>query len=95
MHLRCICHCLNLVLHNGVDLCPKLEFLIKSCKDLCTHFKRCEINQLLPTTLKWNVDTRWNSIYDMFESISLNFDECENVLLDRNEVYYLMISIEN
>jgi hypothetical protein len=47
------------------------------------------MNQLLTTTLKLNVDTRWNSIHDMLESISLNFQKCEDLLLDRNETYYL------
>ncbi|CAF4224953.1 unnamed protein product [Rotaria sp. Silwood2] len=89
VHLRCICHCLNLSLHNGVSLCPNLELLIKSCQELCVHFKRCEMNQLLSTTLKINVDTRWNSIHDMMQSISLNFHKCEDLLLDRNEIYYL------
>lgn len=66
-----------------------MELLIITCQNLCTHFKRCEINQLLPTTLKLNIDTRWNSIHDMFESISLNYQQCEDILLDRNETYYL------
>ncbi|CAF1494105.1 unnamed protein product [Adineta ricciae] len=89
VHLRCICHCLNLTLHNGVKLCRNLELLIKSCQDLCSRFKRCEINQLLPTNLKLNVETRWNSIHDMFESISLNFNNCEDLFFERNEVHYL------
>ncbi|CAF4859520.1 unnamed protein product [Rotaria sp. Silwood1] len=89
VHLRCICHCLNLALHNGVDLCPSLELLIKSCQGLCTHFKRCEMNQLLSTSLKLNVETRWNSIHDMMESISISYQKCEDLLLDRNETYYL------
>jgi hypothetical protein len=78
-----------LALQNGVKLCPNLKLLIDSSQDLCTHFKRCEINQLLPTSLKLNVDTRWNSIHDMFESIYLNFNSCEDVLLARNETNYL------
>ncbi|CAF1199180.1 unnamed protein product [Adineta ricciae] len=89
VHLRCICHCLNLALHNGVKLCPNLELLIKSCQELCSHFKRCEMNQLLPSSLKLNVETRWNSIHDMLESISLNFDNCEDLLLERDETHYL------
>jgi hypothetical protein len=89
VHLRCICHGLNLALHSGVDLCPNMELLIKSCQDLCSHFKRCEMNHLLPISLKLNVDTRWNSIHDMFESISINFLKCEDLLFNRNETNYL------
>lgn len=47
------------------------------------------MNQFLSTSLKLNVDTRWNSIYDMLESISSNYQKCEDVLLNRNESYYL------
>ncbi|CAF3949970.1 unnamed protein product [Rotaria sp. Silwood2] len=89
VHLRCICHCLNLALHNGVDMCLNMEKFIKFSQNLCTHFKRCEMNQYLTTSLKLNVDTRWNSIHDMLESISLNYEKCEDALLNRNEVNYL------
>lgn len=89
VHLRCMCHCINLSLHNAVDLCPGMELLIKSCQQLCTHFKRCEMNPLLSTSLKLNVDTRWNSIHDMFESLTLNFQKCEDLLLNRNEISYM------
>ncbi|CAF1530213.1 unnamed protein product [Adineta ricciae] len=89
VHLRCVCHCLNLALQNGVTLCPGFESLIKSCQNVCTHFKRCEMNQSLPTSLKLNVDTCWNSIHDMLESISLNFQQCEDLLFDQNETFYL------
>ena len=78
-----------MALHNGVDLCPGFELLIKSCQDLCSHFKRCEMNQFLSTSLKLNVDSRWNSIHDMLESISINFHKCEDLLLNRNETRYL------
>jgi hypothetical protein len=47
------------------------------------------MNQLLPISLKINVDTRWNTIHDMLESISLNFQKCEDLLFNRNETYYL------
>lgn len=47
------------------------------------------MNCLLDTSLKLNVDTRWNSIHDMFESISINFQKCEDLLLNRNEIYYM------
>lgn len=89
VHLRCICHCINLALDNAVDLCTNFSDLIKSSQTLRTHFKRCEMNCLLTTSLKLNVDTRWNSIHDMFESIALNFEKCEDLLLNRNEIYYM------
>ncbi|CAF3825651.1 unnamed protein product, partial [Rotaria magnacalcarata] len=53
VHLRCICHCINLVLQYSLgEACPKINLLIKECGELVTHFKRCELNALLPTTLK-------------------------------------------
>lgn len=47
------------------------------------------MNQYTTTSLKQNIDARWNSIHDMLESISLNYGKCEDALLNRNEVYYL------
>ena len=47
------------------------------------------MNQFLPTSLKLNVDSCWNSIHDMLESISINFHKCEDLLLNRNETRYL------
>ncbi|CAF3564654.1 unnamed protein product [Rotaria socialis] len=45
VYLRYICLCLNLALHNGVDMCPSMENFIKSSQNLCTHFKRYEIDR--------------------------------------------------
>jgi hypothetical protein len=36
-----------------------------------------------------NVDTRWNSIHDMLESVLINFHKCEDLLLERNESIYI------
>ncbi|CAF2066345.1 unnamed protein product [Rotaria magnacalcarata] len=86
VHLRCICHCINLVLQYSLgEACPKINLLIKECGELVTHFKRCELNALLPTTLKQQCETRWNSAYDMLHSIDSNFKYVEDLLFIRKE----------
>ena len=68
-HLRCICHCINLVVTYGIASCEKLLHCLEDCRKLVTHFKRCEIQQHLTTSLKQDVDTRWNSVYEMIQFI--------------------------
>ncbi|CAF1059300.1 unnamed protein product, partial [Didymodactylos carnosus] len=79
-HLRCICHGINLVVHHSLSACLLIERLITSCRILSSHFKRCELNHLLPSTLKHDNDTRWNSIYEMMNSVSINYKHIEGVL---------------
>ncbi|CAF0758999.1 unnamed protein product [Adineta steineri] len=88
-HLRCICHCINLVVKQSLDECSTMNVLISVCRDLVTHFKRCELQQKLSSTLKQDICTRWNSTYDTLWSIWLNFDDIEQVLDNRNESTYL------
>ncbi|CAF0804921.1 unnamed protein product [Adineta steineri] len=85
VHLRCVCHCLNLVVKHSLEECPKINALIKASGELVTHFKRCELNCMLTTTLKQQCDTRWNTVYDMLYSIEKNFKEIESILVERKE----------
>ena len=75
--------------HSLGESCPKVQSMIKACSELVTHFKRCEINSTLPISLKQECDTRWNSIYDMLNSIYVNFKRIEEVLLSRKEHVYM------
>ncbi|CAF0811745.1 unnamed protein product [Didymodactylos carnosus] len=79
-HLRCICHGINLVVLHSLSACLLIDELITSCRVLSSHFKRCELNHLLPSILKHDNDTRWNSIYEMMNSISINYKHIEGVL---------------
>lgn len=59
--------------------------MIKACGELVEHFKRCELNPLLPISLKQQCDTRWNSVYDMLYSIGINLKQVEDILFGRKE----------
>lgn len=88
-HIRCVCHCINLAVKQSLEECAPIDLLICQCRDLVSHFKRCELQHNLSSTLKQDICTRWNSTYDTLWSILLNFDDVEHVLDHRNESIYL------
>lgn len=88
-HLRCICHCLNLTVQQGIEMVPALKRVIDDCSSLVTHFKRTGLQSSLDTTLKKDVDTRWNSIVEMLNSIKSNKEMIVKLLLDRNEEHWI------
>ncbi|CAF4019369.1 unnamed protein product, partial [Rotaria sordida] len=61
-HIRCICHCINLAIQHTIENCTIINLLVQSSRELVTHFKRCELQNILPITLKHDCITRWNSI---------------------------------
>jgi len=62
-----------------------LKELIASCKDLVAYFKRVgEIPGM--TTLKQEVETRWNSKLMMMQSIIKEKERIQNYLYSRNQV---------
>ncbi|CAF4651150.1 unnamed protein product [Rotaria sp. Silwood1] len=84
VHLRC--HGLNLVLQYSLgELCSIINSMIKACSELVGHFKRCELNALLSTSLKQQCETRWNTIHEMLQSIEFNFKPVEDILFSRKE----------
>lgn len=90
----CACHNLNLVLSHSFDkseatqpeviksLPDEVTELIETCKQLVTLAKRSNINQLLETTLKQCVITRWNSILTTLKSVCDNLDQLRTLGLD-------------
>ena len=78
-------HCINLVVQHSIENCTNINLFISVASELVTHFKKCELNHLLSTTLKQKCDTRWNSIFEMIHSIDINFKQIEDVLLERKE----------
>lgn len=84
-HLRCVCHCINLAVQQSIPSSEQLTEMISSCQELVTHFKRCELQNNLSTSLKKDIDTRWNSIVVMPLSIEKVYDQVVNVLISRKE----------
>jgi hypothetical protein len=88
-HLRCICHCLNLSVQQAIEAVPSLKLTLDACSAVVTHFKRTGLQSSLATTLKKDVDTRWNSIVEMLNSILTNKDKIVELLSDRKEEYWI------
>lgn len=88
-HLRCVCHCLNLTIQQAIELVPSLKVTIDACSSVVTHFKRTGLQSSLTTTLKKDVDTRWNSIVEMLHSIIINKDKVVQLLSGRNEEHWI------
>lgn len=88
-HIRCVCHCLNLTVQQAIENVPSLKKTIDGASALVTHFKRVGLQSSLPTTLKKDVDTRWNSIVEMCHSILVNKDPVIRLLGERGEDHWI------
>ncbi|CAF1525812.1 unnamed protein product [Didymodactylos carnosus] len=55
-HLRCVSHCINLTAQQAIESVPEIHQLQNECRTLVTHFKRCELQHLLDTTLKHDLE---------------------------------------
>ena len=90
-HLRCACQCLNLAIEYGLsNSSEELTSIIDSCRKLVAHFKRAGLQkQLDGISLKQQVSTRWNSLFTMFESIMINYNDIEVILEERSESDFL------
>ena len=63
--------------------------LIDSAKALVTYFKQANLQSLLPKTLKASVETRWNSLHTMLDSIHSQYAQVRAVLEERGEQHRL------
>ena len=84
--ISCSAHNLNLLQkyafnmqekRNVPDPIPSITALINSAKDLVTKVKQGSYSFDLKCKLKQECPTRWDTIYDMLDSVSTNFDVLE------------------
>jgi len=54
---------------------------IEKCKALVAYFKRSGLNSELPSTLKQEVETRWDSFRTMLVSVDNNWDEVRRAII--------------
>lgn len=79
-------------LHNTVKrifLSGSPKDLLNCSKELVAHIKHAGLNDLFSPSLKSHVETRWNTVLTVFESIEKNWDKLVEVLAERNEMNYL------
>lgn len=82
--LNCIEHVLNNITEK---LCEEddVKSIVTDCKKLVALFKNTGLNNELPQTLKAPADTRWNTIFYMFESIIANYQSARTLLENRSK----------
>ncbi|CAF4544980.1 unnamed protein product, partial [Didymodactylos carnosus] len=65
-HLRCVSHCINLTAQQAIESVPEIHQLQNECRTLVTHFKRCELQHLLDTTLKHDCEVSIHLSHKLF-----------------------------
>lgn len=90
--ISCSAHILNTVLDHTTRGNEEdeghyrdVQGLISSCRALTTFFKRSGLQNRLGKSLKGDVDTRWNSKLQMFDSINSQWDKILEVLTEKNQ----------
>ena len=94
--LSCGAHILSTVLHTTLgkkedaDLFyDEVSALIDAAKSLVTYFKHTNLQSRVTPTLKASVETRWNSIHTMLDSIHCQYDRVDELLAERGEQHRL------
>ena len=59
--------------------------VIEASKSLVTYFKQTTLQNRLKKTLKACVETRWNSLHTMLDSILSQYDDVGDILAERGE----------
>jgi len=91
-HLSCCDHVINTILSHvfdprELDDTPELRSLLSASKELVRYFKKSGKMKLLPTSLKQEVSTRWNSMFTLLDSVQKNVDQVEHILRVQQEEF--------
>lgn len=91
-HLSCCDHIINTVLSHvfdtrELDNNPEVRCLLSACKELVRYFKKSGNMKSLPTSLKQEVSTRWNSMFALLDSVLSNLDKIEHILRMHQQEY--------
>ncbi|RWR99319.1 uncharacterized protein B4U80_14833, partial [Leptotrombidium deliense] len=79
----CSAHNLNLLDGTVIE---DIGNQIKICKDLVTYFKRSGLQSQLTNTLKQSIEVRWDSTFEMIESITKSYSQLQDISTRKNEV---------
>lgn len=82
--LNCYCH----ILHNVVGtMCsiPVAEKIVTDVSTLVTFIKRSGLGEKCNPQLKKHVETRWNTVFEMFHSVLVNYSQIGRIFLEKEE----------
>lgn len=88
--LNCNAHILNVTLSSAfapgvLAGTTELSELLTNAKKLVKYFKHSGLQNSLKKSLKQSIETRWNSNYDMLDSILQQHEEISTLLLSNNQ----------
>lgn len=88
--LNCSAHILNIILSHAfssavMDKTPEVGHLLKDVKKLVTYFKHSGHQGNLSKSLKQSVETRWNSHFEMLDSVFQQYDDIATILLENKQ----------
>jgi hypothetical protein len=88
--IGCASHNLNLAQKHAFDNNENLfiiKNLIENCKQLVTWAKQSGFQNELEVTLKQMIEVRWDSRYDLLNSIKVNYNNLRTISLENVKVY--------
>ncbi|XP_055356256.1 E3 SUMO-protein ligase ZBED1-like, partial [Paramacrobiotus metropolitanus] len=87
--ILCAGHLLNRVSKNAVKNMPEehqmVNEVLQMSKALVRHIKATTLQHMLPRKVKQEVDTRWNTVIDMLDSLLSVYDDIQVLLVERKE----------
>lgn len=83
--LNCFPHFCNNIIRAACQI-DTVKATIKNCNAIVRYFKFTGLNNLLKTSFKTAVDTRFNSNMMMFNSLITNWRDIESILRQKNEL---------
>lgn len=92
--LSCIDHVINNVLEYTEKEHTGFKDILTSCKALSKFFKKANLQQGLKTSIKCAVNTRWNSNFEMIDSIIQNTDDIRLILTEKNKTEKFSMSVD-
>lgn len=75
----CLAHLCNSVVGAMLET-PEAKKIVASASSLVSYVKRSHIASQLSSKLKAHVETRWNSVHDMIDSIIVNYEDLYHLL---------------
>lgn len=88
--ISCMCDNLNIFVEDMTKhFPPEVQDTITAISNVVKYFRQSTLNNKLTKKLKQYISTKWNSLYIMLESYKTMFDEVQNILYEKNELYRL------